>query len=74
MSSKKLIQTTSVNSDIGFIEYNQYEIQKPDVEDLMRMLIISHATILEFKNAFKNIDSRITDFDENKISIDNINL
>ena len=27
MSSKKLIQTTNVNSDIGFIEYNQYEIK-----------------------------------------------
>lgn len=70
MSSKKLIQTTNVNSDIGFIEYNQYEIKKPDVEDMMHMLVKSHIAIIEFNTAIKNMDNRITDSDENKIVVE----
>lgn len=69
MGNKKFLKTTEVNTEIGIIEYNEFEIEDPDVEDLMQMLIISQSTLLEIKQASDNVDYRLYDFDENNVSI-----
>ncbi len=69
MGTKKLLKTSEINTELGIIEYNEFEIKNPDIDDLMQMLIISQATLQQMNQVSENIDYRLFDFDEDSVSI-----